>query len=129
MNDKDFAAQQRRIMPLVKKWKLRLGLNLWDIDSEFYRGPFEREGEWFTGAMAVVRWEYMDATLMFDLVSVTDLSDADVEKMVVHELMHVILKELQHTTDDFMKHEERVATMLAQAFVFLAAEKVRICAS
>jgi predicted SprT family Zn-dependent metalloprotease len=48
--------------------------------------------------------------------------DADsIEKIVVHELMHVFLNEMREKGID---HEERVATMLSQAFLWVKESQV-----
>ena len=120
MNDAEFEVQKERFRSLVETWKSRLGLHVWDFEMDWQRGPFEVNGEMTAGiaGAAIVRWEYVDATLKFNLESCATLSDEEAESLVVHELMHVFLKELQHVTDDWLKHEERVAAMLERAFMF-----------
>ena len=44
------------------------------------------------------------------------LSKKEIEKVVVHELMHVFLNE---TREEGIDHEERVATQLQKAFFWI----------
>jgi hypothetical protein len=50
---------------------------------------------------------------------VLELSDEDLERCVVHELVHVFLNEARENGEDWLDHEERVASTLAQAFIWL----------
>lgn len=44
------------------------------------------------------------------------MSDEEIEYVVVHELMHVFLNEMR---EQGQQHEERVATLLAKAFLWV----------
>lgn len=46
---------------------------------------------------------------------VREIGDKELERCFVHELMHIFLSE---TGDDWLDHEERVASTLTKAFLW-----------
>jgi predicted SprT family Zn-dependent metalloprotease len=58
----------------------------------------------------------MDSSITFYPKTMVDLSDQEIEKLVVHELMHTFLSEMREEGKD---HEERVASMLQRAFTWV----------
>lgn len=122
MNDAEYERQKARVDALAKQWLSALGLDYWDITLEFYRGRLPSEGEDDGAdplARCKVKWQYLYATISWDLEAVAEESDGELERIFVHECMHVFLHELRHSTDDWLDHEERVAQMLAKAFVWV----------
>ncbi len=115
----NFAKEASRITKLFKKWRPILGLNEWDIKLHFIETIDEEDAD--LEAWATVSWEYIRADLYFCLLKTGLHNDEDLESLVVHELCHVLLKELQ----DFkkcecnfnMQHEERVATYFERALI------------
>lgn len=77
--------------------------------------PDGRTGDILLGE-ANVTWQYQTATITFYPKSMKDMAEDDIEKLVVHELMHVFLNEMR---EEGIDHEERVATMLAKAFLWV----------
>ncbi len=120
MNDAAAELQKSRINALSEQWLRPLGLLYWHIVYCWHRGPID-DCEETTGAMArcAVRWEYLQAAIHWDLTQVADHTDEELEIIFVHECMHVFLNELRHETDDWLLHEERVAQMLAKAFIWV----------
>ena len=103
-----------RINALVAHHKPRLGLDTWLIKVEcspviLYEGGDHVKAE----AMCTPFWKYLTATLRFSTEKMGELDDEEFEETVLHELMHVILAEL----DCRDEHEERVATLLSRAFL------------
>ena len=116
MNDAERAEQQARVERYLQKWVEPLGLSNWRFRYFYYGGPY-KDGN---GAVKENRlascepnWPYMIADLRFDLSEVGS-KDEQVEETVIHELLHCILSECEVEEVD---HEERVATMLARAFL------------
>lgn len=101
---------RRKIRALVKRWAKRLGLDGWII-----RIVFEREGS-HPGVLADVarEWTYRDALVTFYTRPLSGCDDAEIERVVIHELLHVVLSEM--STQGKSDHEERVVTTLARAF-------------
>lgn len=61
-------------------------------------------------------WRYQRFTISVNLPEATKLTECKLENAIVHELMHVFLNEMREPGLD---HEERVATMLQSAFMWV----------
>lgn len=128
MTDSQFDWQRARIERFQVKWLDNLGLGFWKIKLQFYREPMDvKEGANCTGK-ADVMWEYMQATLSFYLPGMLDMSDAEAERLFVHECCHVLVHEMREwcQTENLdsdvsakcMKHEERVVCAMTAAFIW-----------
>jgi hypothetical protein len=98
-----------------------LGLAWWDIEFAYERGSFEVDGEKApsTVASCAANWRYGQAYIQFNMEQVAEQSDEKLERVFVHELMHIFLNETRENDDDWLDHEERVATTLTKAFLWL----------
>lgn len=128
IKDKAFKREQKRINRIMERWRDPLRLFEWEIVRLYSRGPFPVDGEWGqrpAAAMASVDWQYRRATLTFDTEATRDYDDAKLERIVVHELVHVIVNEMRcwKDADDGMAHEERVVETLAWILVGIGVEK------
>lgn len=127
MTDSEHAAQIARIEHFSDKWLKPLGLlSWWRLHFCYDRAVFDTS-EHSIGCVAFtkVSWEYLEATITFALPGVEKLNDEELEYVFVHECMHILVAEmrdlLQHNgTSEVMliKHEERVCTTLALAFIW-----------
>lgn len=61
-------------------------------------------------------WRYQETTIYISLDAIKRMDKGEIEKVVVHELMHVFLNEMR---EEGIDHEERVATNLQKAFVWV----------
>lgn len=109
--------KRKKILDIVRKhvtwWVKSTGLGYWDIKIQFGKdNPDSRTGDILVGE-ADVTWQYQMATITFYPKSMKNMSEDEIEKVVVHELMHVFLHEMH---EEGIDHEERVATMLQKAF-------------
>ena len=127
MTDKEFARHKKRIEDLLDIWCFRLGLRWWHIVVEYARDSSEytTTGSEVQGSIAHthVMWEYLSATVSFDVSRIVEQSDEDLEYIVLHELSHILVAEMRDCmrcdcgVDKFdVKHEERVVTMIGKAF-------------
>ncbi len=129
MTDKEFNKQRARIDALWKKWGANLTLGPWQIVLRYCREPIPGKDGTNKVGEAHVMWEYRQATLMFYLPGLADMTDAQVERLFVHECCHVLVHETrewcqtEHLPEDVsagcMKHEERVVSQMAQAFLWV----------
>jgi hypothetical protein len=124
VNDEEFERQKARIQALADRWIRPVGLGWWSIDIDYERGPLEVNDklEPKTIGATSVDWRYAHACITFNLSNVRDQSDADLERCFVHELMHVFLNEMRWARADdadHIDHEERVASTLTKAFLWL----------
>lgn len=124
MTDAEYEAQKARVDAVLAKWVNSIGLGWWRLSYVWSRDPaVEGEGGASsdkTAAVCTVLWQYLCATITFYLPTLADEDDSHLEWIIVHELMHVFLREMRWTNDDGdnIDHEERVATMLAHGFMW-----------
>lgn len=131
MNDKEYNQQVARLQKLADKWLLPLGLLWWKVTFSYVRDsdlPTRGDSNKFSCiANTSVAWEYCDANLTFSIKEVLDKKDDELEEIFVHECCHILINEMRQWADDeipvakcdeAMKHEERVVTNLAKAFLW-----------
>lgn len=102
---------EKHIVKLTAKWKKRLGLADWTLYTSFEK----TRGDTTRACVLERHWEYRYAVIEF--YTDTCKNDEDLERHVVHELLHCVLAELESKRK---KHEERVVVTLADAFIHLA---------
>lgn len=107
------ARTKARINRLFDKWRTRLGLNQWRLDV-----VWEWNGLQDTDAVASSKasWAYMLGTLTFDLPACTGLDVEQLEEVVIHELLHLVVNEMR---EDHIDHEERVVSHLTSVMARL----------
>jgi hypothetical protein len=130
VNDAEFEREKVRIVTLERRWFETLGLAAWKINTVFVRSDFTSDGAPSpnTVATASTLSEYMQATISWNLPQVVEQNDRDLERIFLHEVMHVILNEMRPSRQETdiekvlrgedLWHEERVATMLGNAFLW-----------
>lgn len=121
MTDEEYEAQKRRILALCQKWVSPIGLGWWDIEFGYERANFEVDGNPSHDAVAkcTANWRYGHAYIGFNMPRVQEQTDERLERCFVHELMHIFLNETRESDDDWLDHEERVASTLTKAFLWL----------
>ena len=120
MTDAEYEAAKARFDALAARWVPLLGLTDWHITWDYRRQDANdfRTDNPDEIAKAHVIWTYLSAIVTIWLPGFEDLSDARREFIFVHELMHLVLNEMREDQgQDTIQHEERVATVLAQAFL------------
>lgn len=118
MNDKDFQTAKNRIAPLFSKWIKDFGLRWYQIDIIYKMGDAPERGDGYIAAMNVVsRWQYRTATVTVFIEEVPE-NDYKLERMVVHELIHIFLNPMRGSDWDNEK-EEYVVESLVNAFLFV----------
>jgi hypothetical protein len=124
VNDLEFATQKARLGDLAAWWIHRIGLGWWNIDLVYVRADFEVDGKPApdTVGCTSANWRYGHASISWNMPRVAEQSDADLEMCVVHELQHVFLSEARENGEDWLDHEERVASTYAKAFLWLRDE-------
>lgn len=127
MTDAEFAAMKERVFALAQKWQKALGLAWWSIDYVWLREmlpttPEDDKAGLCVAAQCDAQWQYLKATITVSLPSLTDKTDEQIERIMVHELMHVLVNETEEA-DGWLKHQERVvSTLTAAVFWLLAAQ-------
>ena len=134
MTDKEYRKQKRRVELAYTKWHIPAGLGDWIVSHAWHRDgtagkqdnqpPQEHEPT----ARASVAWEYITVCFHWNLQSIADNSDAEVDRIVRHEICHALINEMrmwgprlhrdEQARDEAMKHEERVATRLGSILLW-----------
>lgn len=123
MTDKEYRTTRNRIVKIFNKWSLILGFRHWEITAKFTR----EEQPDNVVATCSASWEYKDATLTFHCDSLFGFSDKRLTTTIIHELCHVLIKETREwapekltgeALDKAMRHEERVVSEMADAFIW-----------
>jgi len=104
---------KRLIQKYIKWWVHWLGLGYQSIKVSYV--DYWEDGRECV-ALCDTDWRYMDSTLTFNLTKLRNVSESEIEMTVVHELAHIFLNEMR---EEGIDHEERVATMLQKAFMWV----------
>ena len=136
MTDRQAKRQKERIGAILEDILSAMGLaGNWEVGAEYVNEACEcedddPEGAWATTFQCYVKWEYRQIRLRVYLESLSQLTDADVQAHIVHELVHALVNEMQEwrhadgryqpSVDAAAKHEERVVVGLTQAILRMA---------
>ena len=96
-------------------WQRRMGLDHWDIEHVFLDSFYGDDGEedFKVTAITESRWQYMQARIKWYLPSAVRHGDAELEKVLVHELSHVLLAPEQALVDTKTHHDTSNTSLLA----------------
>ncbi len=133
MTDAEYAEQKARVEALVERWLGTLGLRWWRTEIVYCRKWItddQGEPDLDSHARTRVHWQYLDAEMQWNMPRLHELSDEQLELIFVHECMHILVNEMRDDkADELPKHEERVATLLAKAFLWVREAQVPPVAS
>lgn len=130
MKDAEYERLKRRIDKYMTKWQGPMGLRWFKITTFYERA--ERQKHPTTGATTTMdRWQYHDFDIVWYLPQLTDLSDENLEEIVVHELCHVLLAPISFVaegehSDDAANIMEMVTTMTQKALMWVREEDVPV---
>ena len=133
MTDKEYREAKAKVLRVYSSWKNELGLRDWAIRLHFERGAPEETTPFVVLGVTSASWAYKIAEITFHLANFKDRTDYEIEEIVVHELCHILVCEMRTTvpsqemSTEMNRHEERVVTQLARAFIWTrdAGRKVR----
>jgi hypothetical protein len=124
-----YLREKKLLTKALRKWTYRLGLRWWTVTAVWFTDPkeikkeFKTDNGWRVQCRAYVKWMYSEASLHVNLPSFKGFSKRYIERVIVHELMHVLVNEMR---EGELHHEERVVTQLTKAIfwtVFDVADK------
>lgn len=95
MTDKEYAKQKARVKKYIDKWFKTLGMGWFEIDFVWSR---EYDGE--TAGRTVSSWQYRSASITFMLPKIAEQDDETIERVVVHEMAHVLLSALAQNQNE-----------------------------
>jgi hypothetical protein len=116
MENRTVEELNKEIKDYCKKWKEILFLGLWEI--KIYIRDYVEDSD--TYATCSSSWKYLTATIEFSHLLIKDKSGQEIEKIVIHELVHVLLNE---TKEDGIDHQERVTSHLTIALYDMGTNK------
>jgi hypothetical protein len=127
MDDAEYEKQKARLIALSEAWIHPIGLGWWRVNLSYDRtgedffASVEKAGNFRSQSVArcFADWKYGIATILWNMPELPDLDDDELEHTFVHELMHIFLNEVRGEGADWMDHEERVATTLEKAFIWV----------
>lgn len=112
------SAQTKKLINRYMKWWVKwTGLGFHTIQTkfvDFWEGGLEAD------AICNAKWQYLEHEVCFNITECNKLTEYQLEVTIVHELMHIFLNEMQETGID---HEERVASSLQKAFMWVKGAK------
>lgn len=121
MTDEKYQEIKAKIQERFDWWSRQVGLLYWHIKVQYYDGPIpDAEPEYreqVVAARCEAMWEYQEVTFRFSCWAMEDNSDDEIEKIVVHEICHALVCEMQHEKEQH--HVERVVSGLQQAFMWV----------
>lgn len=110
---------QERIKAAFDKWLKPLGLLWWEIKIVYYENPSDIievfraiDEDRVLVAKTYADWKYASAKICINVPEFRGRTDNEIERIVVHELMHVLVNEMR---EGELHHEERVVTTLTKA--------------
>ncbi len=115
MNDTEAAAVIEQIKAAFFKWRSRLGLFTWRVTLAYDRGNV-LEGHPNAAAYCEADYPYRHASIMFLLRDFKGDTAAEVEEKVLHELLHILVVEMQQYPT--IEHVESVVSWLTSAFLW-----------
>ena len=121
MNDKEFNKLKKKITRFVEKWRVPLGIKWWSVNFYYereYAKDDDKHDSCHTGATCKVQWPYKTAQITFYLPALDTLDDEELERTVVHELIHILVNEMRDF-DEGANHEERVVSDLTSAVFWI----------
>jgi len=105
---------QAQVIRLYKKyfkyWRHWFGLSDWKINTTYHTYLHAGRSGNNVAATSNASWEYMDADIQVNLAVCSDFTEDEIEKVVIHELLHLVVNEMR---EDDIKHEEKVVSMLS----------------
>lgn len=128
------ARQRRRIHRFLDKWVVTLGLGPWTLDQVYSSGELPKElaggPDSVVHASCNVSWEYQRARISWNCNSISDLDDDQLERVVIHELCHVLVAQMCDYRSECgrfieVKHEEATVTRLTNAIKWIEADARR----
>ena len=113
MTDKQLKEYIRKKLRWWVKWT---GLGYWRIFTRWEEVIKLDHGGYDTAALCECDWKYQEATITFSLENIRAMNKSAMERTIVHELAHIFLNEMR---EEGIDHEERVATHLQKAFMWI----------
>jgi len=119
MEDRELTVKQltRLVRKYILKWKSKLFLGMWRVDFNIRNYlSSDIDSSFHEVARCSTKWNYFTALLEFSHVMMASMKDEEIERVIIHELMHVVVNELR---EHGIEHEERVVSHLTMIHTFM----------
>jgi predicted aminopeptidase len=111
---------KKLIRKFTLKWRGKLWLGMWRINNYYHdnlsASEHTRKGVDVVGA-CTTDWRYLTADIDYGLKPMQTMTDNQIERIVVHELCHVVVNQMREPTYD---NEESVVSHMTAAWAFHA---------
>lgn len=119
MTDAEYREQKDRVHRYLKKWIGPAGFGWWMIDCVWKRQKKD-DNEVTAAADTSAQWQYRQAVITFYLPMFEEMPDERVERLVVHELSHLLVSGLHNFEDDSMREiTEYTTELVAQTLLYV----------
>lgn len=120
MTDPEYNKLKHKINDIAQHWISNAGFSWWKVDLIWDRNYDEDDRE--TAAVADAKWIYRIASITFYMPVMQHLSDEEMERVIVHELAHLLVDPITpHDGDENVAKFVEVATEnVARALLFTA---------
>lgn len=108
MTDQEYRAAKARIKRYLDKWFKAAGFSWWRVNITYHR-EVKDDAEYSAVADTTTHWEYRQAYINFYVPQFEGKTDEEVERVVVHELSHILIA----STSNFSTDEDRQMTEYA----------------
>lgn len=121
MTEAEYRRQVKRLTGRLAYWTRAFNIfNGWTIEHQMERdGLPAPKGEGEVVACTQVQWEYLHASMLWNIPAVADRSDERLDWDICHEFCHVFVAELVNDEQYMKDHhpEERVCSTLASVLL------------
>jgi len=114
MTDKEHNDQIKRIKKYIKKWLKPMGLGWYKVDIFYNRMPDKDIND--ASATTECMWQYRKANVNFYTCVTVGLSDEELENIVIHEFVHILLNPLYQENERMSLQNEYATETIARAF-------------
>ena len=106
MTQNQYTRITKHIDKLAPIWQDRLGLNHWEINHTYIDSYYDDDSQddYKVSAITESRWQYLQAKIKWYLPSISRHDNEEIEKILVHELCHVLLAPEQALVDTQIVH-------------------------
>ena len=93
MTDKEYREQKKRVESMINKWFKPMGMGWFDILFDWHRDERKEPTRNNIPAVADVEcsWEYKRAKINWYLPVIQNIDDDELENMIVHEFVHILI--------------------------------------
>ena len=116
----EMEALREKCESFFEEWRMRMGLNWWDITYNYYSdtGDFIRDHDRIVLMQCSTDWTRINSVIDVCVPALSGKTDKQIERTVVHELVHILVNEMAELDDPDSKHQERVVSLLTKAFMW-----------